>query len=88
MASKRLLKKNFRYFSSDMYEDLITTFLQESDEAKQGKLLSIIDEFLIWADDIIKRISHTNGSKNKKIVKSYYRNLKQDIIKKEQTFLK
>lgn len=80
MASRRGLKKDLNYIYSDLMLDAFAAFQasKKSDEKAASTLLKkISDNF----SDFKKRASHTDGKSNKKVVKAYYKNLWDEVLK-------
>lgn len=77
MANKRSLKKEINSITDELLaECLFRTYLKETDSEKIDMLLSKIDD---TRDNLIRRISHTDGKCNSKLVKKYYQKLNSDF---------
>ena len=78
MASRKQLKKEFEYLSSQMIGDcldFIDTF-----EGKDKDVWEIIDATVTLHNGIIDRVNHPDGKDNKKLTRAYYKHIKIDYI--------
>ena len=76
MASRKQLKKEFEYLSSQMIGDcldFIDTF-----EGKDKDVWEIIDATVTLHNGIIDRVNHPDGKDNKKLTRAYYKQIKID----------
>lgn len=87
MASKRNLKKDFAELSITIYSEALLSKIINKDSHKVEEIDNVIDEIIVWTDDTFRRISHTDGAKNPKLVKKYYKELKEDIAQKADNIL-
>ncbi|MBD8390134.1 hypothetical protein [Dysgonomonas sp. BGC7] len=82
MSSRRKLKKNINNIMDLLYIDCIfyKTFVIDADKAAADK---VIEKIATAHDDLLKRVSCTEGKEVKGRVKAYYNKLRADI--KNQT---
>ncbi len=85
MASKRKLKKGFIALATELFnEALLFRAFTKAEEAEP--LEQVMDELIVWTDDIIRRISHPDGKDNPKLVKAYYGKLRAEIEERAVAF--
>ncbi len=80
MASRRGFKKDLNYIYSDLLLDAFKAYSnsEKKDEQKASALCKkISDNFA----EFIKRSNHTDGKENGKIVKAYYKDLWDEVLK-------
>lgn len=81
MASKRKLKKEIVELSSKLFSGaiIIRAFTEPT---KQAPVEELMDDIMIWTDDSLRRAAHPDGKDNPKLVKTYYRKLREDLAEK------
>lgn len=76
MASRRKLKKVIKFVTGELVSEMyILSFFKEVDEKKLDEL---IGKALDMNDLFVQRISHVDGKEDAKIVKAYFRNLRNE----------
>ncbi|MDY5857787.1 MAG: hypothetical protein SPK09_00960 [Porphyromonas sp.] len=85
MASKRKLKREVVNLVSELYDEAFLLYALSTGEA-QAKLDELMDDILVFADDTIRRVQHPDGKDDPKLVKAYYRKLREDIARGEEAF--
>ncbi len=81
MASKRKLKKGFSALALSLYDQtLLLSYISKDEDF--GKLIAMLDDMMVWTDDTIRRIGNPDAPKNPKLVKAYYKKLREDIANK------
>ncbi|MEI7829049.1 MAG: hypothetical protein WCI31_04725 [Prolixibacteraceae bacterium] len=78
MASIRQLKKEIEFISSQMIGDCID-FVQTFN-GKEMEAMAVIDEIVLLHNTTVDKINNPDGKDNRKIVKSFYQQLKKDYI--------
>lgn len=79
MASRRGLKKDLNYLYSDLMLDAFAAYSnsESQDDQKANTLLKRISGNYA---DFVRRVSHTDGEQNKKVVKTYYQGLWKSVL--------
>lgn len=79
MASRRGLKKDLNYLYSDLMLDAFAAYSnsESQDDQKANTLLKRISGNYA---DFVRRVSHTDGKQNKKVVKAYYQGLWKSVL--------
>lgn len=87
MSSRRKLKKNINNVMDLLYTDCLfyKTFVIDADQEAADKVIVKIAEA---QDDLLKRISVTEGKEVKGRVKAYYKKLRADIKDKTNAIAK
>lgn len=85
MASKRKLKKEFIKLAKQLFDEGLL-FRHFAQEESLEKCDTVLDDILVWTDDVIRRIGRPDGSKDSKLVRAYYRALRSDINQKSEEF--
>lgn len=85
MASRRKLKKQVVQLVGQIYEDAVL-LQQLSTQTVQEQLDELIDDLIVFTDDTIRRIQHPDGKDTPKLIRSYYRKLRNDIAERETDF--
>lgn len=85
MASRRKLKKQVVQLVGQIYEDAVL-LQQLSTQTVQEQLDELIDDLIVFTDDTIRRIQHPDGKDTPKLIRSYYRKLRNDIAEREADF--
>ena len=80
MATKRRLKKEIEFMSSQLIGDCID-FLENYEDKEDTTMLSIIEEAVRLNNNMLDRACHPDGKDNPKLVKNHYKQLKTDFIK-------
>lgn len=80
MATRRGLKKDLNLIYSDLLLEALYTY-RASDKKDDKKVSELCNKISDHHADFISRASHTDGKGNKKIVKAYYKNLWDDVLK-------
>jgi hypothetical protein len=80
MATKRRLKKEIEFMSSQLIGDCID-FLETFEDKKEISVLSIIEEAVLLNNTMLDRACHIEGKDNPQLVKQHYSQLKKDFIK-------
>jgi len=80
MASRRGLKKDLNYLYSELMLDAFASFSnsKKPDDKKASELIKKISDNYV---DFVNRVSHTDGKQNKKLVKAYYKELWDAVLK-------
>ena len=77
MAKRRDLKKAMDYLSGDlMMETMLCSLQPKFDKAKIEEIMARI---VSLSTEFRERIQHPDGSANKKIVKQYYKKVREDF---------
>lgn len=76
MASVRNLKKTINYIAGELFMECL--FRSDLDEKETDNILTKI---LQKQDEFLSKANNPNGTKNKKLVKEYYKKLKSDLQK-------
>lgn len=85
MASRRNLKKDIHFITSELMVECYVNYLllpninEESFDALIAKVAHINNEYL-------SRVNHPNGTKEHKLIKSYYKTLIGDFNKEVAAF--
>lgn len=84
MASKRTIKKELNYVSSELYAEAVAAAYFSTHEDKDANLAAILNAILHVHSDYIKRVSHPEpGMKAKKyygvLVTSYMKDVDEII---------
>lgn len=85
MASRRKLKKEVINLVASRFEEalLLRAFATEEQAVA---LEALMDDIMVFTDDTLRRIQHTDGADNRKLVRAYYRKLNSEIEAKIETF--
>ncbi|WP_052081855.1 hypothetical protein [Porphyromonas macacae] len=78
MASKRQLKHDIEIIGSEIFADAYELRTLVSDEQLKD-LDELLNLILQWMDETILRVGHPDGKDNPKLVKAYYRNLRNKM---------
>lgn len=85
MASRRELKKDINYLTSEIVSECyMKHLLTEKNDAEISKLIS---ETLTNGDEFIARLNHPDGKSNPKLVKKYFNHLRKDLFEKSSDIL-
>ena len=78
MAKRRILKKGISYDAGDLFSEAIIAeqYIPNVDHEKVEQLMTRI---LDVEDDFICRAHRPDGKDNPKLVKAYYKKLKEDV---------
>ena len=78
MAKRRILKKSISYAAGDLFSEAIIAeqIIPDIDCEKVHLLMTRI---LDVEDDFVRRAGRPDGKDNPKLVKAYYKKLKEDI---------
>ena len=77
MAKRRDLKKDIDYLSGDlMMETLLCSLQPKCDKAK---LEDIMTHIVSMSNEFRRRIQHPAGNANKKLIKQYYKKIREDF---------
>lgn len=78
MASKRKLKKSISHIAEELFSEglLLSWFSKDIDIEK---IEDVLAEIIETEKEFIVRAGNPNGTKNKKLIKEYYKKLIQDI---------
>jgi len=79
MASIRELKKDIDYLIFEVISDCFV-FSTVNPENKPDELSAIISDSVAFRNDLIARVNNPDGKDNPKIVKAYYKSVKNDLI--------
>lgn len=76
MASRRKLKKAINFVSTELITEMyILSFFKEIDEQA---LDALVDKVIEMTDNLTKRVNHSDGKEDAKIVKQYFNKLRED----------
>lgn len=76
MASKRKLKKVIKFVTTELVSEIyILSFFKEVNETKLDELVS---KAMDINNQFVSRISHSDGKDDPKIVKAYFKKLRED----------
>ncbi len=81
MASKKNIKKDINYLTDDLIGTCIMHQNIGSKKNKEG-LNQIIEDILLFRDDLIKEVNNPELPESAKTLRSYYRELYQKLLKK------
>lgn len=77
MASKRKLKKTMQYISSELISNVFfKSLVSENDITEKSDKLAM--EIVDFTAEHIRRINHSGGKENPKVIKEYYKKLYDD----------
>ena len=79
MASVRELKKDIDYLIYEVISDCFV-FSGHHHESKSDELSAIISDAVDLRNDLIARVNNPDGKRNPKILKTYYKTLKKDLL--------
>ncbi len=86
MANLRDLKKDINYLASEIVtQGYMKLSLME--EIKEENMVPVLSEAIEMRNEFIARANHPDGKDNKKLVKSYYKKLREDLLKKTMELL-
>lgn len=85
MASKRNLKRDVVKLAIELYDEALLLHSLSTEETAE-KLAELMDNIAVFTDDTLRRIQNPDGKDNPKLIKSYYRKLREDITQKEDEF--
>lgn len=85
MASKRRLKKEVIFATTALFDEalLLRAF---ADKEEAAKIEELMDDLIVFTDDTLRRVQHTDGADNPKLVRAYYRKLRSDLANKVEAF--
>lgn len=76
MANRRKLKKAIKFVTTELITEIyILSFFKEVSEEKLDELVNKVVEM---NDKFVPRVSHADGKKDSKIVKAYFKKLRED----------
>lgn len=78
MAKRRILKKEIGYVAGDLFAEALVCKLYIPG-ADQNKAEAVMTRILDMQDDFIRRAGKPDGKDNGKLVKEYYRKLREDL---------
>ena len=76
MASKRKLKKTINFVSDEVILEIYVLSLFK--EIKEEKLDELVDKTLEIRSEFIQRMNHVPAKENSKIVRDYFKKLRED----------
>lgn len=79
MANRRNLKRDIKYLTSEVIEECYT-FNILFPKTEPGKVSEIITEVLTMHDELIYKINNPELGDDKKVVKSFYKNVFKELI--------
>ncbi len=80
MASIRRFKGDVEFLISEVVADCCTCIA--INKADNEKIFSIINDAIVLRNELIDSINHPNDKHNAKAIKSYYKNLRNEMITK------
>ncbi|MDR0419894.1 MAG: hypothetical protein LBH30_00340 [Prevotellaceae bacterium] len=86
MAKLRNLKKDIDYLISEVLSDCYTLAYLYPD--KKDKAMEIIREAVDFRNRIFERANKPNGKYDKKLVKTHYKSINQDLLTGVDDFFK
>ncbi len=85
MASKRNLKRDVVKLAIELYDEALLLHVLSTAEVRV-KLAELMDDIAVFTDDTLRRVQNPDGKDNPKLIKAYYRKLREDIAQKEDEF--
>lgn len=79
MATKRDVKKDIAFFTEEVVSDSLN-FLIVHPERDNTDVLSIIENMEDLYEEMISRVNHIDAKDNKKMVKTYFNSLYEDLL--------
>lgn len=79
MASVRGLKKDIDYLIYEVISDCFV-FSDLHPDVKTDELSAIVSDAVDLRNDMIARVNNPDGKDNPKIVKAYYRSVRNDLM--------
>lgn len=80
MATRRGLKKDLNLIYSDLLLDALCAY-RDSDKKNEAAVSELCNKISDHHAEFVSRASHTDGKGNKKVVKTYYKNLWDEVLK-------
>lgn len=85
MASKRKLKRDVVKLAIELYDEALLLHTLSTQETAE-KLADLMDDIAVFTDDTLRRVQNPDGKDNPKLIKAYYRKLREDIALREDEF--
>ena len=79
MASKRQLKKEVIAEVMLLFDEALIIRSVAGSEAMESELEELMDDIMVLTDDSLRRVAHPDGKDNPRIIRAYYRGLRQHI---------
>lgn len=79
MASIRKLKQEIQFLTAEGISDCIN-LVSEEDKETNSKILEVIREIVDNHNNIIERVCHPDGKENPKLLRSFFKQVKNDYI--------
>lgn len=79
MASVRNLKKDIDYLVFEVISDCFA-YSEIHPETNNDEVSSIINDAVNLRNDLIARVNNPDGKDNRKILKSYYKDVEKDLL--------
>ena len=86
MASKRQLKKDVIAEVMRLFDEALIIRSVADSEAMQRELEDLMDDIMVFTDDTLRRIDHPDGKDNPRLIRAYYRGLRQHIAQHVANF--
>ncbi len=81
MASVRSLKKDINFLASELVTQAYLGQILFKDTT-EDELINTITEALEFRNSLIARANHPDGKDNPKLVKSYYQNVRKEMVER------
>ncbi|MBK3517766.1 hypothetical protein [Carboxylicivirga marina] len=81
MASVRELKKDINFLASELVTEAYVKQLVKED-VDNDKIAEVMVKAIEFRNDLVARANHPDAKDNPKMVKSYYQNLRKDMMEK------
>ncbi|MBF1046905.1 hypothetical protein [Porphyromonas sp. oral taxon 275] len=79
MASKRQLKKEIILEVTQLFDEAIILRSLATGQSMELELEELMDDIMVLTDDSLRRVAHPDGKDNPRLIRAYYRGLRQHI---------
>lgn len=81
MASVKDLKKDINFLTSELLTEAYVKQLLIED-VDQDKIAEVMVQAITYRNDLITRANHPDGKNNPKIVKTYYQQIRKEMMER------